>query len=262
VQADMNRYQDPWTAEVYDAQVSQVWADGDLGFYLSLAGDCAGPVLELACGTGRVLLPLARHGARVTGLDISPAMLAVARRKLAQVEPEVRARVTLVEGDMSGFSLSDRFGLVLVPFRAFQALLTRDHQRGCLESVSRHLLPDGRFVVNVFHPRLSILAGGKREEPPREYQGADGSAICQTGETEYDVAHQMLRSRVRYQVTASGGEVAVHAHTLTLRYLFRFEFEWMLEACGFEVEALYGSFDRSPFTAESPEMIFVARRAR
>jgi hypothetical protein len=86
--------------------------------------------------------------------------------------------------------------------------------------------------------------------------------VCWSGETEYDLASQTLRSRWRYERTTSSGETTISQHVLALHYFFRFEMEWMLEACGFEIEALYGDFDRGEFAADSSEMIFVARKAK
>jgi SAM-dependent methyltransferase len=259
--SELSRYQDPWTAEAYDAQIAGGWPNPDLPLYLAMAAESPGRVLELACGTGRVLLPLARQGATVTGLDISPHMLAVARRKLAAETPEVQAPVTLVEGDMSEFSLPNAYGLILIPYRAFQALLTRADQRGCLECCAKHLLPDGRLVINVFHPWLSKLPAQRSAEPD-EYVGPDGETVKVVSRVQFDFAEQSLTSRISYEITSSAGEPRAHEHVLRLRYFFRLEMEWMLEACGFEVEALYGDFERSPFTAESPEMVFVARRRK
>ena len=254
---ELRRYEDPWTAEQYDAQTS--WPNADLPLYLEMASESPGEVLDLACGTGRVLLPLARQGATATGLDISPHMLAVARRKLAAEPDDVQARVTLVEGDMSRFALPRAYGLILIPFRSFQALLTPGDQRGCLECCAKHLLPEGRLVINVFHPWISKLVAKKRGEA-NEYTGPNGEAVKAISQVQFDFAEQMLTSHITYQVTSKAGETRSHDHVLKLRYFFRFEMEWMLEACGFEVEALYGDFERSAFSVESPEMVIVARR--
>jgi SAM-dependent methyltransferase len=284
MKADLNRYEDPWTAEVYDFQITR---EADTALWLALAQESGGPVLELACGTGRVLLLLARAGFHVTGLDVSPYMLAVARRKIEKEPPQVQARVRLVEGDMRDFiicgagvpkpaagapmhrgALQDRFGLILITFHSFQALLERSDQRRCLRSCAAHLAPGGRLAIDVFNPRPSrISAPAGLDEAVREYLGPDGVVVRQSGHTDYDLANQRLVWRVRYECTAADGHACppnageLREHLLELRYFFRFEMEWMLEACGFEVEALYGNFERSPFAADSPEMIFVARRA-
>ena len=260
---DLNRYEDAWTAEIYDFEQARSWGERDVAFYLSLAAESPGPVLELACGTGRVTLPLARSGVEVTGIDISPHMLAVARRKLAAEEPAVQERVKLALGDMTAFELGTRFALIAIPFRAFQALLTRDEHRGCLRCCREHLLPDGRLVINVFNPRLSRLVQGDVQgelpEGPEEFAGPDGAKVTWSAVTSFDLRDQRLHGDWRYECLSAAGGKTVREHVLEMHYFFRFEFEWMLEACGFKVEALYGNFDRSEFTAESPEMIFVAR---
>ena len=255
---DLNRYEDPWTADIYDFQVG---AKGDdLAFWTQLAKEANGPVLELACGTGRVAIPLARTGFAVTGLDISPNMLAVARRKLEQEPAEVRSRLRLVQANMCDFDLSDSFGLIFIAFHSFQALLERNDHTSCLTCCRRHLRPDGRLALSVFNPRFSNLAAGTADHEPDEYLGPEGVKIRETWRTEFDTASQRLVGRPRYECTSPDGRVAVRTHLLELRYFFRFEMEWMLEACGFELAALYGNFDRTPFAADSPEMIFVARR--
>jgi len=256
---DLNRYEDPWTAEVYDYQTKG--RGNDVPFWLSLAQQTDGETLEVACGTGRVLLPLARAGLRVTGLDVSEAMLAVARRKLDGEPGEVSERAKLIHADMTQFDLGKQFGLVLIPFSAFQALLTRADHRGCLERCRAHLEPGRLLAIDVFNPRLTRLTSSTPVlEGPEEFTGPGGETVRWSGETEYDLASQTLWSRWRYERTTPAGETTVSEHILALHYFFRFELEWMLEACGFQIEALYGSFDRSSFTAESPEMIFVARR--
>ena len=260
MKADLNRYEDPWTAEAYDYQTQG--RGNDVPFWLSLAEEAKGEVLEIACGTGRVLLPLARAGLQVTGLDVSDTMLGVARRKLAEEPAEVSARVTLVRADMTQFELGKQFDLVIIPFSAFQVLLTRAQQRACLERCRAHLKPDRQFAIDVFNPHLGRLTRPQPvQEGPEEFAGPGGEAVRWSGETEYDLATQTLRSRWRYERTAPGGETTASEHLLELHYFFRFEMEWMLEACGFEIEALYGSFERSEFASDSHELIFVARRA-
>jgi SAM-dependent methyltransferase len=260
MKADLNRYEDPWTAEVYDFQSGT--KEDDLAFWLRLAGESEGPVLELACGTGRVAIPLARAGHRVTGLDVSPNMLAVARAKLAREPAEVHSRLRLAQGDMTSFDLGERFGLIFIAYHSFQALTSRAQQRRCLECCTRHLRSRGRLAINVFNPRLSTLVAGVRDGGPDDYLGPDGVMVRETWRTEFDTANQRLFWRPAYECTAPDGQVTTRRHMAELRYFFRFEMEWMLEACSFELEALYGNFDRSPFAAESPEMIFIARRAR
>jgi len=253
-------YEDEWSTEIYDF-VSRSRRD-DVELWLTLANETGGPVLELACGTGRALLPLAQAGYECVGIDLSPYMLRIARRKLAQEPADVRGRVTLAEGDMKSFDLGREFGLVFITARSLQALLTREDQRACLQRCARHLRPGGLLGIDVFNPRLDrLVRPGGVDEQPDEYDGPDGCRVRETGHTDYDLANQTLVWKSRAECTSGDGQVVVREYDCPLHYFFRFEFEWMLEACGFEVEALYGDFARSPFTAESPEMVFVARRA-
>ena len=153
--------------DAYDAFYSSPAPEiaGDVAFYECVARGAGGPVLELACGTGRIALPLAVAGLHVIGVDRSEAMLAIARRKLAALPAPVQGSLTLVNQDMSALNLGQRFGFVFVPFRSFQALLTIDLQRKSLEAIRRHLEPSGRLALHLFDPRLDLLTGASVTVP-------------------------------------------------------------------------------------------------
>ena len=138
---------------------------GDVDFYERLARETGGPVLELACGTGRIALPLAERGLDITGVDASDGMLAIAERKSAALPPAARQRLTLVSQDMSELALDRRFGCIFVAFRSFQHLLTVDLQRRALAAMQRHLAPDGRLALHLFDPRLDLLIDGYHRPP-------------------------------------------------------------------------------------------------
>ena len=127
---------------------------GDVAFYERLAREAGGPVLELACGTGRIALPLAERGLDITGVDASDGMLAIAERKSAAVPAAARQRLTLVAQDMSELALDRRFGSIFVAFRSFQHLLTVDLQRRALAAMQRHLAAEGRLALHLFDPRV------------------------------------------------------------------------------------------------------------
>lgn len=250
-------------AELYDHLFRGL--AGERHFYVSTARESGSPVLELGCGTGRITFPIAESGLDVVGLDLVPEMLAVARRKLAGLSPDVQARVQLVEGDMRGFDLDQRFRLVAIPFRAFLHVLTVADQRQCLECIRRHLTDDGRLVFNVFDPRHDIIAahatplGSALKKmadvtPP----GAERRYVLWDSRT-YDPTAQLIeQDHVLDEVDEEGLVVSRSYSSMTLRYLHRFETQHLLDACGFEVEALYGDFKRGPFRAGG-EQIWVAR---
>jgi len=252
-------YHDPWFAEVFDDYARHALSDRDLAFWRAVSGETRGSVLELACGTGRVAIALARSGAHVVGLDQSEQMLAVARRRLACERPTVRRRVRLARGDMRDFSFDQRFGLIIVPFRSFQLLSDRVDQRRCLVCCGHHLLPGGRLVLALGHGRFPHRAdGGEQSELRRQYPGPGGVLIREAAAIRRSPAKQSIVSLARYECADSNERTTIRRHAEELHYFFRSEAECMLEACGFLIEAVYGDFDMSPLSDASPEMIFVA----
>jgi len=251
-------------AEFYDATL--VYQERkDIEFYVEEARASGGPVLELGCGTGRVLLPTARAGIEITGLDESANMLARCRAKL-DAEPEaVRGRATLVRGDLAAFDLGRQFALITIPFRPFQHLLTVEQQLGCLGSARRHLTPRGRLIFDVFHVDPSSVYDKKwmeeREDAPAA-RLADGRIVRRTVRIAgFHRAAQINDVEFCWYVTHTNGRrEEIHWRT-ALRYAYRFELEHLLARAGFRIVALYGDVGRAPYGDDSPDMIFVAERA-
>lgn len=255
----------PFVAEFYD-HVVPYRERQDVSFYVELAARAEGPVLELGSGTGRILIPTARAGVPISGLDVAEAMLDVCRRRLAEEPPEVRERVTLVHGDMRNFDLGQRFALITMPFRSFQHLITVQEQLDCLRSVHRHLAEGGRVVLDLFNPSLPYLVDESRlgefgEEP--EFSMPDGRQVVRRMRIlKRDLITQVQDVEMVYYVTHPDGRQERLAHAFSMRYLFRYEAEHLLVRAGFEVEALYADYDRSPYGSKYPgELIFVARKA-
>ena len=252
----------PWgdalLAQLYDAFPFE----DDIPFYRELAGERA-RILELACGTGRVLVPLAAAGHQITGLDASSHMLALARGKLEAAGPAVAARTRLIEGDMRGFSLDAEFDLAIIAAKSLAYLTERRAQLQALRAVAAHLRPGGRLALDLLHPSPDFLAerpGSLRQDVAHVL--ADGTVVART-ETlvENDRAAQLRRIRSAYETVAPDGTVTKRYVERPYRYLFRFEAEHLLERAGFSIEALYGGYQREPFVSGSPLMLFVARRA-
>jgi SAM-dependent methyltransferase len=245
------------TARYYDrAYAGRPELARDTAFYLSLAREGAGPVLELGCGTGRVLLAIAAEGIPCTGLDASQAMLSALRAK--GPPPTLR----LVRAPMQRFELgSDRFTLIYSAFRAFQHLYTVEDQLACLACVRRHLAPGGLLAFDVFNPRLDRLALAEEREL-EDVRFADGDdEIARHVSVTRDTSTQVQRVRMRYQHRRGGAPVAEDLVEFDMRWFYRFEVEHLLARAGFELAALYGDFDRSAFAASSPAIIAVARAA-
>jgi SAM-dependent methyltransferase len=182
---------------------------GDVEFYRALARESGGPVLELGCGSGRVLLPIARDGIGCTGLDSSDAMLG----ELARKSPPENLR--LVPGAMQDFDLgSQRFSLIFSAFRSFQHLLTIEDQLSCLRAVRRHLAPGGLFALDVFAPKLERIAvfDEKEFEEARWRDGED--QIVRFTSVRRDPATQIMDVTFRYQRHQPGSPPESHSvHT-------------------------------------------------
>lgn len=252
-----------FVAEYYD-HVVPYRERTDVDFWVQEAVRSGGPVLEVGCGTGRVLIPTARSGIEIAGLDLSDKMLAICRRNLAQEPPEVQARVQLVEGDMRDFDLGRRFALVTLPFRPFQHLTTVEDQMSCLVAVRKHLRPGGRLILDLFNPSIPYLAAPERleefgDEP--EFVMPDGRRVLRRARIAgRDLFNQVQNAELIYYVTHPDGRQERLVHAFPMRYLFRFEAEHLLVRCGFVVEALYADYDRTPYGSKYPgELIFVAR---
>jgi SAM-dependent methyltransferase len=227
---------------------------GDVGFYRELAREAGGRVLELGCGTGRVLLSIARDGIACTGLDSSQEMLEELRRKSP---PE---NLRLVQGSMQDFDLqAERFALIFSAFRSFQHLLTVEDQLACLRAVRRHLAPGGLFAFDVFAPKLERVA--LLEEP--EFEEArwreEETEIVRFTSVRRDPATQVSEVTFRYERRRPGSPPQSHTVRTRMRHLFRYEIEHLLARAGFTDIQVFGGFDRRPFDYFSGETVVLAR---
>jgi SAM-dependent methyltransferase len=258
---DGDRYRDPAAAARYD----QLLADqlDDVRFYVEEAGRESGPVLEAGCGTGRVTLPIAQAGVRAVGLDLSAPMLEIAEAKRRAAPPEVAARCAFVRADLRRFAVRRPFAQAFLPFRVFQALLTVPDQLAALASIRAALRPRGRLVFNVLDPRPNPLDDGRDPGPVRDtgrgYE-AGGDRVRERLAVRFAPVEQRLDLTFIYERETPDGAVEREFEPVRLRYFHRFEIEHLLARAGYEVEALYGDWDRGPFVANGQEMIWVARR--
>jgi SAM-dependent methyltransferase len=253
-------------AAMYDAQFGERL--DDIPFYVKEAKRAEPPVLELACGTGRVLVPVAKAGVEVYGLDSSPAMLDVCRRKVAGLSARDRARTALTRADMPDFSFDERFGLIYCPFRGFLHLMTTEDQIKALRNIHTHLRGDGRFALNFFNPDVSFIAeGAERGRGAAKIQQEftdprSGNRVIAWATLGHDPVKQLIDTYfIHDEVDAEGRLLQRTYKPMRLRWIYRYEFEHLLYRCGFEVEALYGDFDRRPFTETHQELIWIARKA-
>jgi SAM-dependent methyltransferase len=259
------RLDQPWSdahlAALYDAFT---YAE-DVPLYLALAAAEGGRVLELACGAGRVAVPLARAGHRVVGFDASRAMLSLAHQKVA-ASSEIGGRLHLVQADLRTFDLLEHapFDLAIVAVKSLAYLTERVDQLAALERAAAHLRPDGLLAIDFLHPRPEWLAcpPGSMYNDVLQHSAEHAITISRVEcVLSTDLSRQVRFMRSAYEVIDEDGSVVSKRFVeWTYRYTYRFEAEHLLERAGFSIEALFGGYHREPFTSESDSMLFLARR--
>ncbi|MEN6356367.1 MAG: class I SAM-dependent methyltransferase [Armatimonadota bacterium] len=240
---------------------------GDVEFYVDEATRTGGPVLELGAGTGRTLIPIAEAGVEIVGLDNSSAMLAVAREKISALSEQAQSRIRLVEGDMRSFSLDQKFKLVTIPFRAFQHILTPEDQRAALKCIREHMVDNGKLIFNTFDVRFHTVAEhmgtlGGAVKKLKEFSHPDtGNRVIVWDTRSYDVENQLVEQDFIYEeLDAQGKAVDRIYNKLSLRWAYRYEMQYLLELCGFKVEALYGDCMRGTFKYGG-EQVWIVRKS-
>ncbi len=246
-------------AEVYDLIYANI--KPDISFYLEYAKKRGSPILEIACGTGRVLIPLAEAGYEVWGIDSSPAMLAKAKKKVSSLPENVKKRIRLIKADMRGFELDRQFPLILMPFSSFLLLLTVEDQIKSLKNMHACLRNDGVLIIDIFAPRYDYLANDKRQGLKKFFNPENQHVIIRNEYIIYDHANQLMDVDYTFEEhDALGNIVSRFKRFLKIRYIFRYEMEYLLKLSGFNLEKVYGTFDRKPYDYKSGEMIFIATK--
>jgi SAM-dependent methyltransferase len=258
-------------AELYD-KLSSGFYDyhakrGDIKFFTDFALESGGPVLELGCGTGRVLIPTARAGVEITGLDLSAEMLKLCRAKLDAEPEDIRARAILVQADMRSFQLQHRFSLATITFGPFNNILTVQDQLDCLACINRHLEVGGRLVFDVFFCKpeeLLIRKDTAIVSGRAPFRMPDGRSVTWgLFFHSVDYQNQIIHEQLTYDILYPDGRRECLVYPAPLRFFFRFEVEHLLARAGFIVEAVYADFDKTPFGDKPPEeLIFVAAKAK
>ena len=262
---NLEEYADPVD---YDRQYG---SDTGVAFYSALAWEAGGPVLEIACGTDRVAIPIARQGFAVTGLDVVPAMLDRARFKAEAVGLSVR----WVEGDARDFDLdSERFRLIFLTGNAFQAFLTNADQEALLGRVRAHLHDEGLFAFETRNPRWRTSEG--RDEDPDglfvyletraeeealpPHTDAHGREVRESRSRTYDHVAQVLHWTSNRRWHEGGAQERTKTTRIALRYTFPQELAALLHHNGSTIARRYGDWDGESLTAASPSIIVVCRK--
>lgn len=249
------------TAEFYHVAFD---SRGDLEFFLAAAQNYGGPVLEVGCGTGRIVFLLAKHGFTVHGFDRSLSRLRKAEETLLSLPREIQDRVSLSQDDMRSLSLGKKFQTILVAFRTFQHLLTVDDQLAALRCFRSHIKPGGYLILDIFNPSIHFLAKEDSDTEIVRYplvELMDGSLLeVRDRIVKKDFFNQILHSEEVYYRTSPQGHTERFVLPFTARYIFRYELEHLLERSGFCIESIYSSFAQTPYGSHYPgELLTVAR---
>jgi len=247
-------------ARFYDAENADV--TDDLALYSELADEAGDPILDVGCGTGRVMLHLAAEGARIVGIDRSPAMLERCRRKLAS-QPHLKRRVTLVEGDVLDADLPGPFKLILMTYNGFLQFATQAGQLAALRRFCTLLADDGLLVLDLPNAGEAFAAQD------------DGALVLERTFTEPESSHLVMQQSVSalnrvtqqlhvtwiYDELLDDGTVQRTLAPLVLRYILPGEMDLMLAATGLRRVAYYGEYEQEPFADGCSHMIVLAQKA-
>jgi SAM-dependent methyltransferase len=250
-------------AQLYDVQVPD-WT-GEVDFYTEMVARSPMKdkgVLEVACGTGRITLRLAKEGLDITGLDLSPEFLAVARGKSAGL-----SNVHWVQGDMRTFEIGRKFGCIIMPGHSFQFMNTPDEQMQCLEQIKHHLVENGLLIIHLDHQDFSWLAGLIKQDEPVYEKGrllthpTTNKKFRQSFAWAYEPSTQTATIRSSWEEMGENGNViqVYEMEPKRLHCVFRFEMEHLLKRTGFSIASVYGDFFKNELCDTSSDMIWVAR---
>ena len=252
-------------AKYYDGAYAAKQDLVDLPFYLDLAEQSPGPVLEIACGTGRVLLPIARKGMEICGVDNSLPMLDVLNQNLALESQEVRNRVTVQEGDMRTFRLNRKFPLVMIPFRPMQHMFTVEDQAAALKTAAAHLTDTGILAFDVFYPKFDMIWTRVGEEiPEMEWSPAtDSTKLVRRffRKDAIDKINQIFSFTFIFRTYQAGNLLLEETEAFRLCYYTYPHLQSLFRLAGLEPVAEYGSFAKTPMDNTAEQMIFLLRKS-
>lgn len=244
-------FRDPQT---YDLECDEVVEE--IPLIEQWVGAPCGPLLDIACGTGRTALRLAAREYQVTGVDVVPEMIALGREKAASQGVSVE----WVEADARMFHLQREFSGAYMVGNAFQMFWTRADQEALLARIREHLHPEGCFIFDTRNPSLDNLYDARAPEPKTYTTPGGGQLVVTYDPHVYDPIAQIQHCTSYYRWRRPGGQAVEKTTRIALRYVFPQELEALLFYNGFQIRACYGSWEQEPLTATSREMVCVCQR--
>lgn len=252
-------------AQFYDLDNRKI-VKVDIPFYLNFTAEIKDPILELACGTGRLTIPMAEAGHEMWGLEYSETMLQQFEIKRNQLPGQVANRIHLIHGDMSNFELGREFSVILLPNRSFQLLLEENLERSCLNAIHRHLSPTGTFIIDIgnFIANKEVEKNWLNQEEQFDWENSDPKTGIKVRRShirkEIDVNNQIIYPHKIYRVTKPDGTLQTITKRAPWKYFSVNQIRNLLTSCHFDILQEMGSYEGEPIGESGPEFIFICRK--
>jgi SAM-dependent methyltransferase len=245
---NLEKYEDPLA---YDKLYNDY--KEDLDYIIECVKQDSNPIIELACGTGRLTIPMAKRGLEMIGIDIHAGMLKLAKQKAK----EEQVKIHFEQQDCTKLNLLTKASLIYMTGNSFQHFLTNESQNELFQSVKNHLQPNGEFIFDTRNPILNELA--IVEETEERYTNSNNQLVIEKSSEAYHHPTQTLHCTTTYEVSKEGQLVETKKDSISLRYTFPMELNRLLVEHGFKLVNLYGSWKKEPFTKNSVSMIIHCR---
>lgn len=246
-------------AKYYDDAFGSAAAQHDVEMYKSFARRFGGPILEIGCGTGRILKPIADMGIEIDGIDVSETMVSILKSKIAGIIPVPNIYL----GDMRSIELTRRYRLVTIPFRTLQHMITIEDKLHALVTAKSHLREGGRLIFDVAFPNYESLASGFGDEclaaewrPETESDRVGRMFFRREG---YRRKNQVMIGSLIFRLLDGDNVVNEEIQSLEMHFFSLPELEALCKSVKLEIEEFYGSYDLKPFEENSTQMVFVAK---
>ena len=242
----------------WDYEAVSTFSDEEVGWYTLWAERTGGPLLGLACGTGRLLCRLAQAGFDVTGADLSDTMLTLARKKVASLSTDAQQRIRLVKADMADFDLHQQFNLVFIADNSFRELNTRKDLLRCLRCTKKHMAPKGKLLITERRLDPSLYPNGTRSfgwsEPiPHPHTG---ELISRRGEIRVAKDHKRISGRFIYSTTHPDGTETIQECLWSAPLLSKQDYVRLFDRAGFDVQLFVG-YEQTRDDGKDPLLCFV-----
>ena len=249
-------------AQFYDLDTREV-TKVDIPFYLEQAAKTSGGILELACGTGRITIPLANAGHEIWGVELSESMIRQFKHKIKDLPKETSARIHLIQGDMTNFSIPQKFPLIILPARSFQLLLDEEAESRCLKNIHAHLADNGYLIIDVANYAKDVDKGWVSDEEIFDWENIDPATGYKVHRThikkEIDLERHIICPLKIYHITKNDGSVEKIFKRSPWKYFYEDQIKSLITGNGFKITSEMGSYDGKPI-GEGSEFIFFCQK--